>query len=140
MKTARIVTSRGPIVVDLYDEDAPKTVANFLELAGKGFYDGLTFHRVVDDFMAQTGCPIGDGTGGPGYVIPDEPNAHRHLTGSLAMANTGAPNTGGSQFYICHRPLEHLDGKHTVFGRVQRGIDVVFKLRVGDTVKSIEVG
>lgn len=140
MTTARIETSRGVIEVVLYPDAAPKTVNSFVDLARKGFYSGLVWHRVVEDFVAQTGCPMGTGEAGPGYVIPDELNDHLHVTGSLSMANTGAPNSGGSQFFVCHRPIPSLDGKHTVFGRVTRGIDVLYKIRQGDGVESIEVG
>jgi len=139
MSTATLQTSQGAIEIELYPESAPKTVANFLELVERKYYDGLIFHRVIDNFMAQTGCPAGTGTGGPGYNIPDEFNEQLHLTGSLSMANTGVPNSGGSQFFICHQPLPHLDGKHTVFGRVLRGVDVIYKLRVGDDLESITV-
>ncbi len=132
-------TNRGAISFELDAEAAPATVANFVELAQKRFYDGLSFHRVVEDFVCQTGCPVGDGTMGPGYTISDEDSGLLHRTGSLAMANTGAPNTGGSQFYICHRPIPDLDGKHTVFGRVSKNIDVVYKIKVGDTLLSVRM-
>ena len=132
-------TNRGQISFELDGDAAPATVANFIELVGKRFYDGLTFHRVVEDFVCQTGCPVGDGTMGPGYTIADEDSGLSHLTGSLAMANTGTPNTGGSQFYICHRPIPELDDKHTVFGRVTGNIDVVYKIKVGDTLLSIRL-
>jgi len=134
---ATIHTAHGAINVELYPDAAPKTVANFLELIGRTFYDGLTWHRVVEDICSQTGWPAGTGSGGPGYVIPDEPSDKQHLTGTLSMANTGAPNSGGSQFFICHRPLPHLDGKHTVFGRVTRGIDVVYKIEQGETLTKV---
>ena len=125
MTNATLHTSRGAIVLELFDEDAPKTVANFVELAGKGYYDGLVFHRVIPDFMIQGGCPRGDGTGGPGYEFEDEANAHRIVRGALAMANRG-PNTNGSQFFIVTADdCPWLDGKHTVFGRVTSGMDVV---------------
>jgi peptidyl-prolyl cis-trans isomerase B (cyclophilin B) len=118
-------TTSGDIEVELFDEDAPKTVANFLELVRKGYYDGLTFHRVIPDFMIQGGCPRGDGTGGPGYEFEDEPNQHRVVRGALAMANRG-PDTNGSQFFIVTADeCSWLDGKHTVFGRVSSGMDVV---------------
>jgi len=125
MTNATIETSKGAIEIELFDEDAPKTVANFVELAGKGYYDGLTFHRVIPDFMVQAGCPRGDGTGGPGYEFEDESNEHRVVRGALAMANRG-PDTNGSQFFIVTADeCPWLDGKHTVFGRVTNGMDVV---------------
>jgi peptidyl-prolyl cis-trans isomerase B (cyclophilin B) len=125
MTNATLHTSQGVIELELFDEDAPKTVANFLELAGKGYYDGLTFHRVIPDFMVQAGCPRGDGTGGPGYEFEDEPNDRLVVRGALAMANRG-PNTNGSQFFIVTaEECPWLDGKHTVFGRVTAGMDIV---------------
>jgi peptidyl-prolyl cis-trans isomerase B (cyclophilin B) len=121
-------TNKGPIVIELFPEDAPKTVENFVSLAQKGFYDGLTFHRVIPDFMVQAGCPQGDGTGGPGYTFEDEANQHRVVRGALAMANAG-PNTNGSQFFIVTADAcPWLDGKHTVFGRVVEGQDVVDRI------------
>jgi cyclophilin family peptidyl-prolyl cis-trans isomerase len=118
-------TNHGPVELELYEADAPKTVANFTKLAGEGFYDRLAFHRVIPDFMIQGGCPRGDGTGGPGYTFDDEPNEHRVARGALAMANSG-PNTNGSQFFIVTADeCPWLDGKHTVFGRVSSGMDVV---------------
>ena len=137
MSGATIHTRHGEIAVTLYTDAAPKTVRNFLDLVARAFYDGLTWHRVVADLCCQTCCPLGTGTGGPGYVLPDEVSDRRHLTGSLSMANQGTPNSGGSQFFICHRPLPHLDGKHAVFGRVVTGIDVVYKIRQGDAVDRI---
>jgi peptidyl-prolyl cis-trans isomerase B (cyclophilin B) len=128
MSTATMQTTEGPIVFELFDEDAPKTVENFRKLAGDGFYDGLTFHRVIKDFMIQGGCPLGTGTGGPGYTFEDEFNEHKVVRGALAMANAG-PNTNGSQFFIVTTAAAPwLDGKHTVFGQVTDGIDVVDKL------------
>jgi cyclophilin family peptidyl-prolyl cis-trans isomerase len=125
MTEATLQTNHGPIRVELFSGDAPKTVQNFEDLARKGFYDGLTFHRVIDDFMIQGGCPRGDGTGGPGYTFEDEPNEHRIARGALAMANAG-PDTNGSQFFIVTADAcPWLDGKHTVFGRVTEGMDVV---------------
>jgi cyclophilin family peptidyl-prolyl cis-trans isomerase len=122
---ATLQTSHGPVGVELYDEDAPKTVGNFVELARKGFYDGLTFHRVIPDFMIQGGCPLGTGTGGPGYQFEDEINDHKVDRGALAMANAG-PNTNGSQFFVVTADAcPWLDGKHTVFGRVTSGMDAV---------------
>ena len=118
-------TTEGPIVFELFADDAPKTVANFQKLVGDGFYDGLTFHRIIKDFMIQGGCPEGTGTGGPGYTFEDEFNAHKVVRGALAMANAG-PNTNGSQFFIVTaEATPWLDGKHTVFGRVTDGMDVV---------------
>jgi peptidyl-prolyl cis-trans isomerase B (cyclophilin B) len=125
MSTATLVTNAGPITVEFFDEDAPKTVANFRKLAGEGFYDGLTFHRVIRDFMIQGGCPEGSGTGGPGYTFEDEINEHKVVRGALAMANAG-PNTNGSQFFIVTtEAAPWLDGKHTVFGQVSEGMDQV---------------
>jgi cyclophilin family peptidyl-prolyl cis-trans isomerase len=125
MSTATMNTSEGPIEIELFDEDAPKTVENFTKLAGDGFYDDLIFHRVIKGFMIQGGCPQGTGTGGPGYTFADEHNAHRVVRGALAMANAG-PNTNGSQFFIVTAAeCPWLDGKHTVFGRVSDGMDVV---------------
>jgi len=123
--TATIETTKGTIEVELFADDAPKTVQNFVELAGKGYYDGLTFHRVIPDFMVQAGCPKGDGTGGPGYELEDEDSGHRVVRGALAMANAG-PNTNGSQFFIVTADeCPWLDGRHTVFGQVTGGLDVV---------------
>jgi peptidyl-prolyl cis-trans isomerase B (cyclophilin B) len=125
MTHATIHTTEGAVSVELFDEDAPKTVENFTKLAGEGFYDGITFHRVIPDFMVQGGCPRGDGTGGPGYEFEDEQNEHHVVRGALAMANRG-PNTNGSQFFIVTtEAAPWLDGKHTVFGRVSDGMDVV---------------
>src|SRR4051794_15766504 len=125
MSTATITTSMGAIEVELFAEDAPKTVENFTKLAGDGFYDGLVFHRVIPDFMIQGGCPRGDGTGDAGYKFEDEFNDHPIVRGTLAMANAG-PNTNGSQFFIVTAPATPwLDGKHTAFGQVTAGQDVV---------------
>ncbi len=125
MSTAVMHTNAGPITLELFDEDAPKTVENFRKLAGDGFYDGLIFHRVIPDFMIQGGCPEGTGTGGPGYTFEDEFNEHKVVRGALAMANAG-PNTNGSQFFIVTIPAaDWLDGKHTVFGKVTEGMDAV---------------
>ena len=121
---ATIETNHGTIELELFSDDAPKTVANFTKLAGEGFYDGLVFHRVIPDFMIQGGCPEGTGTGGPGYQFEDEINDHKVVRGALAMANAG-PNTNGSQFFIVTADeCPWLDGKHTVFGRVTNGMDV----------------
>ena len=125
MSTATMHTSAGPIQLELFDEDAPKTVENFRKLSTDGFYDGLVFHRVIPDFMIQGGCPQGTGTGGPGYTFEDEFNEHKVERGALAMANSG-PNTNGSQFFIVTtEAASWLDGKHTVFGRVTEGMDAV---------------
>jgi len=124
MTPATLHTNRGAIAVELFDEDAPKTVDNFVRLSREGYYDGLVFHRVIPEFMIQGGCPRGDGTGGPGYEFEDEPGRHGVVRGSLAMANRG-PNTNGSQFFIVTaEACPWLDGKHTVFGRIVSGLDV----------------
>jgi len=135
---AIIKTNKGDIYLDLFAKDAPKTVNNFVFLARDKFYDGLTFHRVIPNFMAQGGDPNGDGRGGPGYRFEDETrnNPHKHSTGSLSMANAG-PNTNGSQFFITHAPQPHLDGKHTVFGQVTKGQDVVNSLKNGDVMNEV---
>jgi cyclophilin family peptidyl-prolyl cis-trans isomerase len=131
LSTATISTSEGDIVFELFDADAPKTVENFKKLAADGFYDGLIFHRVIADFMIQGGCPQGTGTGGPGYTFEDEFNEHKIVRGTLAMANAG-PNTNGSQFFIVTADATPwLDGKHTAFGQVTGGEDVV--QRIGTT-------
>ena len=133
MSTATMTTSEGDIVFELFDEDAPKTVENFRKLVGEGFYDGLIFHRVIRDFMIQGGCPQGTGTGGPGYAFEDEINAHKIVRGALAMANAG-PNTNGSQFFIVTaEECPWLDGKHTVFGRVTSGMEVVEAIDLVET-------
>ncbi|MBA2515081.1 MAG: peptidylprolyl isomerase [Solirubrobacterales bacterium] len=125
MSQATFNTLHGPIVVELFDEDAPKTVENFRKLATDGFYDGLGFHRIIKQFMIQGGCPQGTGTGGPGYTFEDEINEHKIVRGALAMANAG-PNTNGSQFFIVTADAAPwLDGKHTVFGEVREGMEVV---------------
>jgi cyclophilin family peptidyl-prolyl cis-trans isomerase len=128
MSAAALRTTEGVIVLELFDKDAPETVENFRKLAGEGFYDGLTFHRIIKDFMVQAGCPRGNGTGGPGYEFDDEINDHKLVRGSLAMANAG-PNTNGSQFFIVTADeTPWLDGKHTVFGKVTGGEDVLDRL------------
>jgi cyclophilin family peptidyl-prolyl cis-trans isomerase len=128
MSTATLQTTEGPIVLELFDQDAPNTVANFRKLADEGFYDGLSFHRIIKDFMIQGGCPEGTGTGGPGYTFEDEINEHKIVRGAFAMANAG-PDTNGSQFFIVTADAcPWLDGKHTVFGQVTDGMDVVDKL------------
>jgi peptidyl-prolyl cis-trans isomerase B (cyclophilin B) len=147
MKTAVIETSKGTITAELFDEEAPDTVANFEKLANSEFYDGTRFHRVIANFMIQGGDPYSRdpkdaraGTGGPGYRIKCEThrNVHRHETGTLSMAHAGK-NTGGSQFFITHRPQPHLDGVHTVFGQVTDGMDVVNRIEKNDEVKRIRV-
>ncbi|HEX4109653.1 MAG TPA: peptidylprolyl isomerase [Solirubrobacteraceae bacterium] len=133
MSSATLNTSEGAITVEFYDADAPKTVGNFRDLAAKGFYDGLSFHRVIKDFMIQGGCPQGTGTGGPGYTFEDEFNQHKVARGALAMANAG-PNTNGSQFFIVTADAcPWLDGKHTVFGQITSGMDVVDRLEGAPT-------
>jgi peptidyl-prolyl cis-trans isomerase B (cyclophilin B) len=128
MTTATMHTSEGAIELELFDEEAPKTVENFTRLAGEGFYDGLVFHRVIPDFMIQGGCPQGTGSGGPGYTFEDEINDHKVVRGALAMANAG-PNTNGSQFFIVTTDAAPwLDGKHTVFGRVTSGQDIADRI------------
>ncbi|MFT4197252.1 MAG: peptidylprolyl isomerase [Pseudoxanthomonas sp.] len=137
--TATFTTARGPIKVELLADKAPLTVANFVNLARRGFYDGLNFHRVIPDFMIQGGCPEGSGRGGPGYRFEDETsNGVRHERGVLSMANAG-PNTNGSQFFITHVATPWLDGKHTVFGKVVEGLDVVDAVRQGDAIESVKI-
>jgi peptidyl-prolyl cis-trans isomerase B (cyclophilin B) len=140
MKVATIVTNRGTIRIQLHADKAPRTVANFEKLAGEGFYDGLKFHRVIANFMIQGGCPLGTGTGGPGYSFKDE--FHKDLKhdgpGVLSMANSG-PDTNGSQFFITHLATPWLDGKHSVFGRVVEGQDVVNKVKQGDVMERVTV-
>jgi peptidyl-prolyl cis-trans isomerase B (cyclophilin B) len=140
--TVTFDTSRGPIVADLFTKDAPKTVNNFVFLAREGFYDGTKFHRVIKDFMVQGGDPTGTGRGGPGYRFDDETdsrkNPNKHKVGTLSMANSG-PNTNGSQFFITHIATDWLDGKHTVFGQVSTGQDIVNQIQQGDTLKSVKV-
>ena len=150
MTQAKLTTSEGTIEIELFPEDAPKTVGNFTKLAADGFYDGLIFHRVIPDFMIQGGCPEGTGTGGPGYRFEDEINRHKAVKGSLAMANAG-PNTNGSQFFIVTaEATPWLDGKHTVFGQVTGGQDVVDRISEVDrdardrpltpvTIESVEI-
>jgi len=140
MKTATIATNRGTIRLELYSDKVPNTVANFEKLTGDGFYDGLKFHRVLADFMIQTGCPQGTGTGGPGYQFEDEfhDDLRHDGPGVLSMANAG-PNTNGSQFFITHVATPWLDGKHSVFGRVLEGQDVVDAVQEGDTMEKVTV-
>ena len=138
--TATFDTSRGRIVCELFAKDAPKTVNNFVFLAREGFYNGTVFHRVIADFMVQGGDPTGTGRGGPGYRFEDETknNPNRHTRGTLSMANAG-PNTNGSQFFITHVETPWLDGKHTVFGRVLTGQDIVDSVQQGDTLNSVNI-
>jgi len=154
MKRAHFETDKGEIVCELFEDDAPGTVANFVGLASgtkeftdpktgkkvkRAYYDGLTFHRVIKDFMIQGGCPLGSGSGGPGFTIKDELSGKKqvHKAGSLSMAKTAAPDSGGSQFFICHTPQPHLDRKHTVFGQVVSGMDAVLKIASGDKMNKV---
>ncbi len=144
MTRAIMETNKGTIHLELFDEDAPNTVKNFVNLSKEGFYEGLAFHRVISDFMIQGGCPNTregakgmPGTGGPGYTIKCEINRNKHLAGSLSMAHRGR-DTGGSQFFICHSPQPHLDGVHTVFGQTQ-DMDVVNSIRQGDRILSVKI-
>ncbi|MDL2246238.1 peptidylprolyl isomerase [Methanobrevibacter sp. OttesenSCG-928-K11] len=140
MKKVIMETNKGTIELELFEKDAPKTVENFVKLINKGYYDGLTFHRVIPDFVIQGGCPKGDGTGGPGYTIKceTEGNPNKHGTGALSMAHAGK-DTGGSQFFITHSPQPHLDGVHTVFGKVISGMDVVNKIQPNDVMTKVTV-
>ena len=137
---ATLTTDKGDIQLELYPANAPKTVNNFVFLARQGFYDGLKFHRVINNFMIQGGDPTGTGSGGPGYKFEDETygNPLKHETGVISMANAGA-NTNGSQFFITHAPQPHLNGRHTVFGKVIEGQDIVNAIRQGDTIKSVTI-
>lgn len=139
---ATIVTEKGYMLVELYDDDAPITVKNFIKLAQSGFYNGLTFHRVIPNFVIQGGCPNGDGRGGPGWSIPCELNGKKqyHERGVLSMAHAGR-NTGGSQFFICHsrENTSHLDGNHTCFGKVISGTEVIDKIAAGDRIISVDI-
>ncbi|MDF2635071.1 MAG: peptidyl-prolyl cis-trans isomerase cyclophilin type [Pelosinus sp.] len=138
MKKAIIEMDKGKVVIELFEKEAPKTVENFEKLIGKGFYDGLKFHRVIKGFVAQGGCPHGTGTGGPGYEIDCETkgNPRKNVRGALSMAHAG-PNTGGSQFFIVYEPQPHLDGVHTVFGQVIEGMDIVDQIRQGDKMNKV---
>ncbi len=138
--SATIKTNKGDINVEFFDDDAPMTVCNFINLAERGYYDGVKFHRVIDNFMIQTGDPKGNGTGGPGYEFEDEcsPSRRHDAAGMLSMANRG-PATNGSQFFITHLPTPHLDGKHTVFGKVTSGQDIVDSIAQGDSMTAIEL-
>jgi peptidyl-prolyl cis-trans isomerase B (cyclophilin B) len=142
MSKVKISTAKGDMIAELYDNETPGTVNNFLELVGKKFYDGLNFHRVLPNFVIQGGCPNGTGAGGPGYTIPCEVNADKqfHDRGVLSMAHAGR-NTGGSQFFICHSRdnTSHLDRNHTCFGKVIEGLDIIDAIGVGDKIHSISV-
>ena len=139
-QTARITLENGnQIDIAFYPEDAPKTVENFVTLAKKGFYNGLTFHRVVPDFVVQGGCPKGDGTGGPGYTIKAEFNSKKHLRGTVAMARSQSPDSAGCQFYICYGATPHLDRSYTVFGQVTSGMEHVDRIKQGDRMKTVEI-
>lgn len=139
MTRAIMETEKGTIHLELFDHDAPGTVKNFVDLSKKGFYDGLIFHRVIPNFMVQGGCPLGTGTGGPGYKIKCETqgNPNKHLAGTLSMAHAGK-DTGGSQFFICHSPQSHLDGVHTTFGKTE-DMDVVNAISRGDKILSVKI-
>src|SRR6266480_6784426 len=139
MKPTGVITLEkgGEIRIEFFPSDAPKTVANFVALAKKGIYNGLTFHRVIPNFVIQGGCPKGDGTGGPGYSIKCEINSKKHLAGSLSMAHRGK-NTGGSQFFICYSPQPHLDGVHTVFGKTN-DMTVVNAIKAGDKMEEVTI-
>jgi len=142
MRTAEIKTIKGTMKIEFFEKDAPKAVQNFIDLAEKGFYDGLTFHRVIPNFMIQGGCPDGTGAGGPGYTIDcelDGENQH-HDRGVLSMAHAGR-NTGGSQFFICHnrQNTKHLDRNHTVFGKVVEGIDLIDDIKQGESMKKVTI-
>jgi len=136
----QIQTKRGSITIEMFEDEAPNTVANMISLIERGYYDGLNFHRVIPDFMIQGGCPNGTGTGGPGYDFDDEcaPNRRHDSAGVLSMANSG-PGTNGSQFFITHGPTPHLDGKHTVFGKVTEGQEVVDEIKQGDVMQTLVV-
>ena len=139
-QTATITMDKGgEIKIEFFPEDAPKTVENFVTLTKKGFYDGLTFHRVEPNFVVQGGDPKGNGTGGPGYKIKAEFNKQQHVRGALAMARSNDPDSAGSQFYIVLAPAHFLDGKYTVFGKVTSGMDVVDKIKIGDKMKSVKI-
>jgi peptidyl-prolyl cis-trans isomerase B (cyclophilin B) len=141
VKQSAVITmdKGGEIKIDFYPADAPKTVENFVTLAKKGFYDGLTFHRVEPGFVAQGGDPKGNGTGGPGYQIKAEFNKQKHLRGTVAMARSQHPDSAGSQFYICFKPAPFLDGQYTVFGIVTSGMEVVDGIKIGDKMKSVKI-
>jgi len=136
-KIAVIETEKGTIKFKFFEEDAPNTVANFINLTEKHFYDGLTFHRYEPGFVIQGGCPYGNGTGGPGYTIKAEFNSKPHIAGTVAMARAQDPDSAGSQFYICLAPAPFLDRQYTVFGQVVEGMDAVYKIRAGDKMKKV---
>jgi len=136
--TATIETEKGDLALELFASDVPVTVNNFVFLAREGFYDGITFHRVIPEFMAQGGDPTGTGTGAPGYSFADEFTEHTHVAGALSMANSG-PDTNGCQFFITYTPQHHLDGKHTVFGQLVEGMDVLEEIEGGDTIIRITI-
>lgn len=142
MKTAEIITAKGTMKVEFYEKDAPNTVQNFVDLSNKGFYDGLTFHRVIPNFVIQGGCPVGNGSGGPGYKIKCELEGENqyHERGVLSMAHAGR-NTGGSQFFICHSRdnTAHLDRNHTCFGKVVEGLEVIDAIKPGDKIEKIVI-
>ena len=142
MSKAEIVTNKGTLKIEFYDDATPNTVKNFHDLAKKGFYDGLTFHRVIPDFVVQGGCPDGTGAGGPGYSIKCETDGEKqyHDRGVLSMSHAGK-NTGGSQFFICHsrQNTQHLDGKHTAFGKVYEGLDIIDEIRQGDVMTKVTI-
>ena len=141
MKQSALITldNGQQIRIEFFPEDAPKTVENFVTLANKGFYNGLTFHRVVPDFVVQGGCPKGDGTGGPGYQIKAEFNKQKHVRGSVAMARSQHPDSAGSQFYITYGATPHLDGSYTVFGKVVSGMEHVDRIKQGDKMTSVTI-
>jgi len=141
MKQTGVITLEkgGEIRMEFYPADAPKTVENFVTLAKKGFYNGLTFHRVVPDFVVQGGCPKGNGTGGPGYQIKAEFNQQKHLRGTVAMARSQDPDSAGCQFYICYGATPHLDGQYTVFGKVVAGMELVDRIKQGDRMTSVAI-
>jgi len=140
MKAKIVLTNNKEIILTLFEKDAPNTVKNFEKLANSGFYDGLTFHRVIPGFVSQGGCPIGNGTGGPGYTIKCETksNPNKHVAGALSMAHAGK-DTGGSQFFICHDDFPHLDGVHTVFGMVTEGLEHVLNMEQGQRMVEVRV-
>jgi len=135
----KIETEHGDILIELYADTAPNTVANFKALAGSGYYDGLIFHRVIDGFMAQGGDPDGTGMGGPGYKVKAEFNERKHVRGTLAMARSSDPDSAGSQFFICYGDTPHLDGQYTIFGQVTEGMDAVDAIKQGDTMDKVSV-
>ena len=136
---ARIKTAKGDIVFKFYPHEAKQHSAAFIKLARAGYYDGLAFHRVIDDFMIQGGCPEGTGGGGPGYTLAAEFNDHKHIRGTVAAARTSNPNSAGSQFYICHGDTPHLDKQYTVFGQTIEGEDVIDQIRVGDKMQTVTI-